>query len=410
MKMRTLIVMFALIVTLLVPLSAGQFAKVALPVDLQGELEGVPYRILVPEDWNGTLLVYAHGYNEGQKPPLLAPLTADVDDLFGRGFALAASRFAGSGWNVKEGMQNTVALTAAFRGMVGRPQRTIIWGRSMGGLMTLGLIEKFPGHYDGAVALCAPASGTPRRYDQALDIALAYDVAFGWPPAWGTPGDLRDDLDFKNEVYPHIMQRMTSAAKGGWEFIRRVNRIPPDTYYVGLNRVMPVYFATGVRAELESRAGGPVAENIGRVYTLTVEDKLELAGMGIDADALLERMNAMTIFTADPNARNYVEHYVNPSGRINRPVLTLHTTGDALATPNNESAYRATVEEQGNGGLLMQQFVSGGAHCTFTSEQNIAAIDAMKYWLDTRNHPDPLIFFNPALGFDLSYVPLPWPW
>jgi pimeloyl-ACP methyl ester carboxylesterase len=406
-----LIVTFALILTSLVTVSAGRSATlVALPADLQGELEGVPYRIRVPENWNGTLLVYAHGYGDNAIPPLLGPLPADVETLLGRGFALAASRFAGSGWNIKAGMQNTVALTAAFNGMVGRPHRTIIWGKSMGGLMTLGLIEKFSGHYDGAVALCAPAAGTPRRFDQALDIALAYAVAFGWKPEWGTPGDIRDDLDFMSEVLPHIVERMIPAQKGGWEFIRRVNGMPLDTYYAGLNRAMPVYFATGVRAELESRAGGPVAENIGRVYTLTAQDKSELAVMGVNADALLAEMNAMTIYTSDRNARNYVEHYVNPSGRINRPVLTLHTTGDALATPNNESAYRATVEEQGNGYLLIQQFVTGGAHCTFTSAQDIAGIDGMMYWLDTGNRPDPSVFFTPALGFDPSYFPPPWPW
>ncbi len=416
MKLRTVIVMFAVILTLPVPLSAGQLATfVPLPADLQGELNGVPYRIRVPENWNGTLLVYAHGYGEGLTQPLLAPLPADVDTLLARGFALAASRFAGSGWTVKEGMQNTVALTAAFHGMVGRPQRTIIWGRSMGGLMTLGLIEKFPGHYDGAVALCPPAAGTPRRFDQSLDIALAYAVAFGWKPEWGTPGDIRNDLDFMTEVLPHVQQQLTPDKKGRWEFIRLVNRIPIDSYYAPMNfRITTFYFATAVRAELEDRAGGAIAENIGRVYTLTDPEKSYLAGLGVDADELLAEMNARTMFTADPNARNYAEHYVNPSGRITRPVLTLHTTGDALATPNNESAYRAVVEQQGNGGLLLQQFTTGNgmanAHCTFTSAQDTAGIDAMVYWLDTGNRPDPSSFFTPELGFDPSFVPQPWPW
>lgn len=421
MKLRTVIVMFAVILTLLVPLSAGQLATLMpLPADLQGELNGVPYRIRVPENWNGTLLVYAHGYAEHVTPPLLAPLDAVVDTLLARGFALAASRFAGSvrmigtaadsGYTVKAGMQNTLALTAAFRDMVGLPQRTIIWGQSLGGLMTFGLIEKFPGLYDGAIALCAPGAGAPRRWDQALDVALAYAVAFEWKPEWGTPGDIRDDVDFMTEVWPHILARMTPAQKGRWEFIRLVNRIPPDTYYVGLNRALPVYFATSVRGELESRAGGPVAGNIGRVYTLTGPEKVYLAALGVDANALLEQMNAMTTFTSHPNARNYVEHYVNPSGRITRPVLTLHTEGDALATPNHEAAYRATVEQQGNGDLLMQQFVPGGAHCTFTSAQYIAGIDAMVYWLDNQNRPDPSSFFTPELGFDPSFVPPPWPW
>lgn len=424
MKLRMLIITFSVLLPPLVPAGEGQVtAFVALPADLQGELGGVPYRIVVPEDWNGTLLVYAHGYGETAKPLALAPQLEDEGILLARGFALAASRFGGAvpmagmttdgGYQIKEGMQNTVALTAAFNGMVGRPQRTIIWGKSMGGLITLGLIEKFPGIYDGAVALCATCAGSPRRWDQALDLALAYAVAFGWDPQWGTPGDIRDDLNVVTKVLPHILQQVTPAKKPLWEFLRLVNRIPIDSYYsypAGMPfRLMTLYFAFAVRAELEIRAGGAIAENIGRVYTLTDAEKSYLTGLGVNADELLVQMNAMTIFTSDRNARNYVEHYVNPSGRINRPVLTLHTTGDALATPNHESAYRVAVEQQGRGNLLLQQFTNGVAHCTFTSEQEIAGIDAMMDWLDTGNQPDPS-FFESVPGFVPGYVPPPWPW
>ena len=225
--------------------------------------------------------------------------------------------------------------------------------------------------------------------------------------------DIRDDLNIVTEVLPHISQQMLPAKKPLWEFIRLVNRIPIDSYYSyppGMPfRLMTLYFAFAVRAELESRAGGAIAENIGRVYTLTDAEKSYLNGLGVNVEELLAQMNAMTIFTSDHNARNYAEHYVNPSGRINRPVLTLHTTGDALATPNHESAYRAVVEKQGNLDLLLQQFTNGVAHCTFTSEQEIAGIDAMMDWLDTGNQPDPS-FFESVPGFVPSYVPPPWPW
>jgi pimeloyl-ACP methyl ester carboxylesterase len=292
-----------------------------------------------------------------------------------------------------------------------------MWGQSLGGLVTLGMIEKFPGLYDGAVALCPPAAGAPRRFDQALDVALAYKVAFGWNDAWGTPGDLRDDLNFVTEVLPVIQQQL-GGAMGLWEFIRRVNRIPLDTYYAGgsppnppPSRVQILFFAIGVRAELEHRAGGPVAENIGRVYTLTAEDKSALTALGVNYSTLLEQMNApINKFTADHNARNYVEHYVNPSGRIMRPVLTLHTEGDWLATPNHEGAYRTAVELQGDSDLLMQQSVPGEAHCTFTSAPELKGIDAMMYWLDTGTRPDPSVFFTSALGFHPGWVPPEWPW
>ncbi len=408
MKHRS-IAIIAVLLTVFVGSSAGQVASlVPLPADLQGELNGVPYRIRVPANWNGTLLVYAHGYT-GSNPPALALQIADVNTLLSRGFALAASKFGGTGWNVKEGMQNTANLTAAFRDMVGHPKRTIMWGGSMGGLMTLGMIEKFPGLYDGAIALCPPAAGTPRRFDLGLDIALAYAVAFGWNPEWGTPGDIRDDLNFAIEVLPYIPPAATNDQIGRWEFIRLLNKMPIDSYYAPLNfRVSNMNFALAVRAELEHRAGGPIAENIGRVYTLSDADKAIVRGYGVDPDSLLAQMNTLTIYAAAPNARNYVEHYVNPTGRITRPVITLHTKGDSLAIPSHESAYRAVVEQHGNGNLLVQQFTDGMAHCYFTSAQDIAAVDAMMHWLDTGNRPDASFFT--ASGFLQGFVPEPWPW
>jgi pimeloyl-ACP methyl ester carboxylesterase len=431
MKLRRLIPAMPMILALLAPATAaGQVAAaVPLPADLQGELGAVPYRIRVPANWNGTLIVYAHGYGETTLPLALAPLPADVDALLAKGFALAASRFGGgvpvpplvlAGYQVKEGMQNSVALTGAFRETFGRPLRTILWGKSLGGLIALGLIEKFPGLYDGAVALCAAGAGTPRRFDLFLDITLAYKAAFGWVPEWGSPGDLRDDLDYMTDVRPYVPAQ-NPGNLGLWEFIRLVNRLPRDSYYfspTGLpERVQNLYFALAVRAELERRAGGPVAENIGREYTLSDADKAYLAGLGVDADALLAEMNRWTNITSDRNARNYAAHYVDPSGDIRRPVLTVHTTGDALAPFNHESAYFASVGHMGNGDLLMQQFTAGyrtpggavvNGHCTFTSAQNVAGIDAMVSWLDTGDRPE--AFFPASLGFVPGLVPPPWPW
>jgi pimeloyl-ACP methyl ester carboxylesterase len=429
MRLRSLIPVTSLILALLAPaVATAQVSAVPLPADVQGELDGVAYRIRVPANWNGTLIVYAHGYGEAALPLALAPLPADVDALLAKGFALAASRYGDAvsvppqmvaGYQVKQGMQNSVALTGAFNTMVGRPLRTILWGKSLGGLIALGLIEKFPGLYDGAVALCAAGAGTPRRFDHFLDITLAYKAAFGWRDDWGTPGDLRDDLNYMTDVLPYVPS--TGGANfGRWEFIRVVSGLPNDSYYinpVGLpERGQNLYFAFAVRAELERRAGGPVAENIGREYTLSDEDKAYLAGLGVDADALLAEMNAMTDITADRNARNYAARYIDPSGDIRRPVLTVHTTGDALAPVNHESAYRQTVEQRGNANWLMQQFTAGyrtpsntavNGHCTFTSAQNQAGIDAMVSWLDTATRPDP--FFPASLGFLQGYVPPTWP-
>ena len=442
MKSCRLIVLLSLILMLFAPLSAGQIRTlVPLPADLQGELNGVPYLIRVPANWNGTLLVYSYGYADADAntpAPPLTPLPTDVSPLLAKGFALAGVHAAGgvpmapfseAGWNFKERVQNTHALTAAFRGMVGQPQRTIIWGRSMGGMVALALIEKFPGLYDGAIALCPGAAGTPRTFDQRLDITLAYAVAFGWNDVWGTPGKLRPDLDFMTEVFPSILQHFppdTLDKMGRWEFVRRVNAIPLDnSFYKSMPPLtMPFLFQTmwlafAPQPDLNKRAGGQVAQNIDRVYKLSEQDKSDLLSQfGLDAEPLLAAMNAQAIYTSDRKARNYAAHYFNPSGRITRPVLTLHTTHDAAAIPNNESAYRSVVNDQADDDLLMQVFSTGvptpngvvNTHVTFTPAQYFAAIDAMMYWLDTGSRPDPVAFFPPTLGFDPNYVLEPWPW
>jgi len=440
MKLRLLFVLIPLMLLLFVPSSVGQVATaVPLPANLQGELNGVPYLIRVPANWNGTLLVYSYGYADADAntpAPPLAPLAADVNALLAKGFALAGVHAAGgvpmppfteAGWNFKERVQNTHALTAAFHEMVGQPRRTIVWGRSMGGLVALALIEKFPGLYDGAIALCPPAAGTPRVYDQKLDITLAYAVAFGWNNSWGTPGSLRPDLNFMSEVFPYVQQQLTPNNMGRWEFLRRVNRIPYDSSFYNTvpPMTMPFLFQTmwlafAPQPDLNKRADGQVAQNIGRVYKLSKQDKLELlTQFGLDAGPLLAAMNAQSIYTSDRHARNYAAHYFNPSGRITRPVLTLHTTHDAAAIPSNESAYRSAVMDQGDEDLLMQEFTTGiplgngvvlNTHVTFTPAQYFAAIDAMMYWLDTGKRPDPSVFFPSTLGFDPTFIPEPWPW
>jgi pimeloyl-ACP methyl ester carboxylesterase len=413
MKRRGLIVALLVLVAIAFPGWGQVRARVALPADLQGEIDGAAYRIQVPANWNGTLIVYTHGYGEIAVPPALAPLAADVATLLGQGYALAASTFKGTGWTVKEGIQDTVALTSLFRDTFGRPAQTIVWGKSMGGLMALELIEKFPGLYDGAVSACSPAAGTPRRFDLALDFALAYAVAFEWPAAWGTPGDIRDDVNWSTEVLPHIASRLVPAQKGRWEFIRLVTGMPvsltvANSYYAGNLRVMNMAFAIPVRAELERRAGGAIAENIHRVYTLTDQEVSYLEGLGVDARGLLAQMNAQTRFVSNRNARNYAEHYVEPNGDIKRPVLTMHVVDDALAVPNHASAYAAAVDGAGNSDLLLQVFTNGVGHCAFTTEQNVGAITAMASWLQSGTRPDDAWFTAP--GFVRGYLAPAWRW
>ena len=146
-------------------------ATAAPPTVLTGELNGAAYRIVVPGNWNGKLVVYAHGYRDA------ADHAGEVDDrsadaappglepaLLGMGYALAGSAYKSNGWAVQDGIADTKRLVSHFRETVGQPSRTLLWGFSMGSVVTLALAEQTAGHFDGYLAACAVAAGTSRAW------------------------------------------------------------------------------------------------------------------------------------------------------------------------------------------------------------------------------------------------------
>src|SRR5688500_18514811 len=88
------------------------------PPDVSGELNGAPYRILVPEDWNAKRLVHAHGYRAKADPlgeiddrsAPAVPTAALAAPLLAQGYALAGSAYRSNGWAVEEGIHDTKAL------------------------------------------------------------------------------------------------------------------------------------------------------------------------------------------------------------------------------------------------------------------------------------------------------------
>lgn len=413
--------LYLLPLALLLAASSSRAARPASSAqDLRGSLGGAPYHIRVPERWNGTLLVYAHGYRDAADHPgetedrsvQAAPGGAPLEDvLLVQGYALAGSAFRENGWAVKEGIQDLAALTRFFHRTVGKPRQVILWGFSLGSVMALESIEKHPRLYDGVIAGCALGAGTPRMMDRALDLMLAYDVAFGMPASWGTPGDIRDDLDFDTEVLPIIFQQFTDPAnQGRLEFMRLIAQVTPEAFYPPAegNVFQELYFATEARAELERRAGGAVSQNRTHSYSLTGGEQAYLASIGVNAELLIQQMNARTTFSADPSARQYVERYADYTGRIRGPVLTLHTVHDALVPPANEARYRETVTAAGRDAGLVQVFTNGVGHCAFTGEQLVTVVAAMQYWLQSGT-PPPAGIFPEAFGFVPGYEPPAWP-
>jgi pimeloyl-ACP methyl ester carboxylesterase len=411
------------LVLALCALVAAAFASTArADTTLTGELGGAPYTIKFPTHWNGKLLVYAHGYvDKADHPGEVDNRSADASPnagldpvLLAQGYALAGSAYQDNGWAVKEGIHDTRRLAAFFNGRFGKPDTTLLWGFSMGSLVTFATAEEANGMFDGYIAGCAVGAGAPRAWDGALSHLLAYKVAFGMPASWGTPGDVRDDVDFDSEVFPKLVgEAMNPLNFGKFEFIRLVTQVggepnmlvPPPIWFPG-GLFTNMFFLTEARAELERRAGGPLAQNLTHTYSLTAAEKAYLLGAyGLNADPLLAAMNGED-YAADPSARNYAKHYADYSGKIKGPMLTLHTRIDTLVPPQHEAAYAATVAAAGRSGSLYQAYTTGQGHCNFTGEQLLNAVSVLDKWVSTGNRPTAASFTAPGY---FPYTPAPWP-
>jgi len=394
-------------------------------IDMSGEINGAPYRIVVPETWNGTLLVYAHGYRDRADHPGevdnrnadVAPSAALEPVLLAQGYALAGSAYRNNGWAVEEGIQDMRRLVVFFRNHVAQPNRTIMWAVSMGTVIGFKSIENFGDIYDGALCMCAVGAGTSRSWDSSGDLLLAYDTVFGRLPTWGTVADIRDDLDFDTEVLPKVLAEVNNSANfPAYEFIRLVvgtpgrgiTPPPPPAFYPGWV-FTDMFFATEARAELERRAQGPIIQNLNRNYSLTPAETGYLMSLGVPPAIInnwLVTMNAQRNISAPHFSRSYLERNADYSGGILKPVLTMHTIIDPLVTVSQERAYADTVRATNHDIRLFQTYTDGNGHCNFTGPQLITAVNAINTWVITGIRPTQANF-PAAAGFLQNFTPPP---
>ncbi len=414
------------------PVWAAHRAHIPLPADLSGTLRDVPFKIKVPVNWNGTLLVYTHGagfYPEPELVPQVVPSESGQDlaaarhefeaSLLGKGYALAASALRAAGYDLKDDYELNMALTAYFRSRVGNPERILLWGESLGGAVSSRMIEKYP-FYDGAIIL-TEGGISPASVDRLLDVGLAYWAAMGtWPDdAFGPLADLKDNLDWMTFVtniqWPYFISP-TENNIGQWEFIRLVMGLNPDEFW-GVDELSGnsnfgglMWGATCGRAGVEAAWGGPVAQNLDRTYSLPAQDIADLAtAFGIPETTIqdwLDAMNGQRI-AADHVARRHFTIWGEPSGWFPRPVLRMHNKFDGLCPVARESGYYELAEQTGSLGNLVQVYTNGVGHVVYSSDQLQSALDAMQNWLSKGIKPD-ASFFPESQGFDNSFVPPPY--
>ena len=94
--------------------------------------------------------------------------------LLSHGYALAGSSYATTGWAIQQALPDQVGTLGVFDRTYRTPGRTIAWGHSLGGIITAGLIQQYPGLFSAALPMCGVLSGGVATWNTALDSAFGF--------------------------------------------------------------------------------------------------------------------------------------------------------------------------------------------------------------------------------------------
>jgi pimeloyl-ACP methyl ester carboxylesterase len=408
--------------------------------------DGSTWKIERPPNWNGTLLLYSHGYVPPTTPsgqPATNPPADDFQDrqaadyLLAHGFALAGSSYPNVGWAVKEAVPDQVGLLREFRHDFGKPRRTIAWGHSMGGMITADLVQTFPRLFDGALPMCGILGGGIGLWNQNLDLETSFKTLMEEDPnpAVSGPAQTLQLVHVQNPAANTgaaeaalAAAQQTAQGRARLALVSALFNLPtwydpaaPEpgaTDYAAqeTNQFQAlqtqVAFVFGFRSELEGRAGGNPTWNTGVDYRRLLKrssDKAEAKALYKDAGLALGKdlraINAAPRITADRQAVRYLTKNVVFDGRIDVPVLTMHTTSDWLVPVPHEQSYGQAVRNAGNAALLRQLFVHRAGHCEFSDAEMLTALNALIGRLDGKHWPslDPAGLNAQANAFGASF-------
>jgi pimeloyl-ACP methyl ester carboxylesterase len=344
-----------------------------------GKYEGGLYRIEIPDNWNGDLVLFAHGFvpNSGQNGSMLRVGTHRFrEHVVKQGFAWAASSYRCNGYVPGQGLLDTMALSELFKQTSGgrTPARTYLTGESMGGHITLLGMQEFPTAFAGGLAMC-PAG--PELFDYFATMSAAAEVVSGVQFHGDT---VQQDLTRMTEIFgkpPDYTEKGRQMAN----IEIQVSGGPRPFAMEGLTSRFVANFGTSPGALVGSTT--PANRAIDTVHiNYSVGD-----GLGLSADTLNAKVRRKP---GDPEMRGTNGPYdeiIPFDGKIQRPVMTMHGTGDLYVPIFLEQTLKRAVKAAGNDKLLTQRVYRIGAHCQFSQPEMTKAFDDLVDWVKTGKKP-----------------------
>ena len=355
---------------------------------------GAYYLIAIPQQWNGHLVMHAHG-----GPTLGAPKAErTVEDLerwsimVRAGYAWAASTFRQGGVEVRAAAEDTERLRQIFVRHVAQPQRTILHGQSWGAGVAAKGAEMFPRTADGkrpydAVLLTSGVlAGGTRSYDFRTDLRVVYQylcnnhprpTEVAYPLNIGLPRDAAmTQADLQTRVNECLAMNKPAAERSPEQqrkvkTISDVIRIPASSIQSHMNWATFHY-----RDVTQHRAGGASPfGNTGVDYKGSPDDAALNAGV--------------LRYRADPAAYARFAEDTDLTGSIAVPVLTVKGVDDPTALVELDAYFKTTMERGGSAGRLVQTFTQHSTHSYLSDPTYPTLMTALLRWVNEGVQPTP---------------------
>lgn len=374
--------------------------------------DGGAYRVEVPPNWNGTLVMYAHGFRgTGSEvwvdEPQLRKYFVD------NGFAWAASSYALNGYDPGDGVVDTHDLLEAFPSITGLHARQVIMsGLSMGGEITTAEIEAYKGDFAGAMPYCgvlagnalfdyylganvtaAGLTGTTISYPTTLAAGQAYAPvyqsvvqtelpALGITPNPATGGrTFTTSLTKTGTLWAGTVEQLSggtrpgfASALGYWNSFG----FAPLTHIPFLFGLYP-----GTSGGTIGFANGSVAGNQHTFYTFSDQPLFDLPQeIALNRAVLRVPVTATSSADALTPAELPLIH-----GDPGIPVLSVHGIGDLFVPFSMDQRYDAMMVLHGQGSLFVDRAIREVTHCGYTTSELSSAFSALVAWIQTGNRP-----------------------
>jgi hypothetical protein len=382
--------------------ATGDTVDVSTTSRWAGVLGGAAYQVEVPANWNGKLVMYAHGFR-GNGNTLTVDAPSIRRYLIQNGYAWAASSYSKNYYDVRAGVEDTNALALEFVAIAAKNSRTLatptkyfITGVSMGGHITAAAIEDeatatavHKVKYNGAVPMCGvvgdtelfnafagmqvtaqalagvPAYPTDKFIDIQAQVTAALFSTFNTTPAFPTPSIVANGT--AGAKYVSVLQNITGGPRPMFAQGLAYGQSFPSAYGTFVaDPATPYGSVTGILNK-------SVIDTTGFTYTID-GDAAGSASLNASAQKIAPAADANRLRT------DGLRWVPKANGEFKIPVVSIHTLGDLFVPFSMEQVYQKRVAAKGNSAFLVQRAIRGISHCDFTIAEMSTAFDDMVKW------------------------------